>query len=108
MSEKIPFTRRLKEARTRKELSQKQLGVAAGIDEFSASARMNQYEKGTHTPDLTTVEHIANALEVPTAYLFAIEDDLAEFILKYAQLDEEQKNNLMEELSDEDVPPEAP
>lgn len=102
MSEKIPFTQRLKDARKRKGLSQKDLGIAAGIDEFSSSARMNQYEKGTHTPDLTTVENIAKVLEIPTAYLFTIEDDLAELILWYAQLDEEKKEELKKEWTEED------
>ena len=39
---------RLKEARLRLGLSQEKLGVLAGIDEFSASARINQYERGKH------------------------------------------------------------
>lgn len=102
MSGKIPFTRRLKEARKRKGISQKQLGIEAGIDEFSASARMNQYEKGTHTPDLTTVENIAKVLEVPTAYLFATEDDLAEVILLFGEQNEKQRASILEELSKED------
>ena len=38
--------KRLKEARLRSGLSQEKLGVLAGIDEASASARMNQYERG--------------------------------------------------------------
>jgi transcriptional regulator with XRE-family HTH domain len=40
-----------KEARLRAGISQEKLGVLAGIDEASASARMNQYERGKHTPD---------------------------------------------------------
>ncbi len=42
---------RLKEARLRAGLSQQKLGILAGIDEATASARMNQYERGIHTPD---------------------------------------------------------
>ena len=38
------FAARLKEVRTTAGLSQERLGVLAGIDEASASARMNQYE----------------------------------------------------------------
>ena len=45
------LTKRLKEARLRAGLSQEKLGILAGIDEASASVRMNQYEKGKHTPD---------------------------------------------------------
>lgn len=77
-----PFPRRLKEARLMRGLSQKQLGILAGIDRFVASARMNQYERGVHTPDFKTILALAEVLKVPTAYLFCIEDDLAELILK--------------------------
>src|SRR5262249_47548553 len=42
------FARRLKAARLGAGLTQEALGVQAGIDEFSASARINQYERGKH------------------------------------------------------------
>ena len=51
MEERSVVARRLKEARVRAGLSQKQLGIKAGIEEFSASPRINQYERGKHTPD---------------------------------------------------------
>ena len=41
----IPIAKRLKKSRLNAKLSQKKLGILAGIDEFSSSARMNQYEK---------------------------------------------------------------
>lgn len=44
---------RLKEARIRADLSQERLGILAGIDEATASPRMNQYERGTHAPDFS-------------------------------------------------------
>lgn len=77
------FARRMKEARLRLGISQTNLGIAAKIDEFSSSARINQYEKGKHYPDYSTAERIAAVLKVPTPYLFARDDDLAEWILKY-------------------------
>tara|TARA_B110000211_G_scaffold170795_1_gene192783 strand:+ start:442 stop:708 length:267 start_codon:yes stop_codon:yes gene_type:complete len=80
-SDESPFPKRLKEARKAKGLSQKQLGILAGMDEFAASARMNQYEKGVHSPDFKTVKALSDILEVPTAYLYCIEDDLAVKIL---------------------------
>ncbi|MFT7279054.1 MAG: transcriptional regulator with XRE-family HTH domain [Pseudoalteromonas distincta] len=76
-----PFPKRLKEARLRKGLSQKQLGILAGVDPSSASPRMNQYEKGVHTPDFQMARALAKVLEVPTAFLFCEEDSLAEIIL---------------------------
>ncbi|QTH70438.1 helix-turn-helix domain-containing protein [Pseudoalteromonas xiamenensis] len=78
-----PFPKRLKEARKKKGLSQKQLGILSGMDEFSASARMNQYEKGVHAPDFKTVKALAKVLEVPTAFLFCEEDELALQLAEY-------------------------
>lgn len=80
-----PFPSRLKEARLAQGLSQKGLGIAAGIDQFSASPRMNQYEKGIHAPDFLTVKAIANALGLPTAYFFCEEDELAEVIKNWVK-----------------------
>ena len=78
-----PFPKRLKEARLRKGLSQKQLGILAGVDPSSASPRMNQYEKGVHTPDFQMVRALAKVLEVPTAFLFCEEDELAKYITTF-------------------------
>ena len=75
------FSKRLKEARNEAELSQEMLGVLAGIDEASASARMNQYEKGKHEPDFSMVERIAKVLSLPESYFYA-KDDEAAYILK--------------------------
>jgi transcriptional regulator with XRE-family HTH domain len=77
--------KRLKEARRRAGLSQKQLGMRAGIDEFSASPRMNQYERGKHTPDYGTVERLAKVLKVPTPFFYAREDELADLILRFGR-----------------------
>jgi transcriptional regulator with XRE-family HTH domain len=81
-----PVSKRLKEARIASGLSQKQLGIAAGIDEFSASARMNQYEKGKHTPDFLTLKNIAKALGYPTAFFYADDDSMANVIATYHKL----------------------
>jgi transcriptional regulator with XRE-family HTH domain len=80
------FAERLKAARAKAGLSQKQLGIKAGIDEFAASARMNQYERGKHLPDLDTAKRLADALEVPMAYLYCPEDELAELLLVMGQV----------------------
>jgi transcriptional regulator with XRE-family HTH domain len=76
-----PLPKRLKEARKNKGLSQKSLGIAVGMDEFSASPRMNHYERGRHSPDFITVKQLAKKLDVPTAYFYAEEDWLAESII---------------------------
>lgn len=52
----------------------------AGIDQFVASARINQYERGKHVPDLQTAQRLAAELGVPVSYLYEPDDDLAELI----------------------------
>ena len=81
------MAKRLKEARLRAGMSQKALGISAGIDEFSASPRVNQYEQGKHVPDLLTAERLAKALQVPTPFLYARDDALASWILAHDIVD---------------------
>lgn len=71
---------RLKEARIRAGLSQQKLGILAGIDEATASARMNQYERGIHTPDFALACKLAEVLNIPACYFYTVEDDLAEVV----------------------------
>jgi transcriptional regulator with XRE-family HTH domain len=59
------------------------LGIAAGIDEFSASPRINQYEKGTHAPAYDMVSRIGDVLDLPVAYFYADDAGMAEVIRKY-------------------------
>ncbi len=97
------ITKRLLEARLASGLSQKKLGIAAGIDEFSASPRINQYERGVHVPDFSTVERLASVLNVPTPYFYTRDDDLAKLILKYGQLDAAEKTELLKLVNVESV-----
>ncbi|MCG8313448.1 MAG: helix-turn-helix domain-containing protein [Pseudomonadales bacterium] len=62
------------------------MGIKAGFDESSASARMNQYERGKHCPDTKTIERLCEALKVPVAYLYCEDDQLARVILNYPKL----------------------
>ena len=68
----------------------------AGIDEFSASARMNQYERGRHIPNLQLVSRIAATLGVPMAYFYADDDGLAALLLTYGKLTPIQRQQLSE------------
>jgi len=92
--------KRLKEARLRAGLSQEKLGVLAGIDEASASARMNQYERGKHAPDYEMANRLAKVLQVPVSYFYTQEDDLAQVILKWSELTESERKTFL--LSDKD------
>ena len=97
------ITKRLLEARQASGLSQKKLGIAAGIDEFSASPRINQYERDVHVPDYSTVERLASVLNVPTPFFYTRDDDLAKLILRYGQLDTVGKAELMKLLNVDSV-----
>ena len=88
------FARRMKSAREHLGISQKELGVRAGIDEYCASARINQYERGKHTPDLLTTQNLAKVLKVPAAYFFAEEDCLAELIVTFGRLKSSDRKSL--------------
>lgn len=92
---RLVFQRRLKEARLRRRLSQKDLGIQAGLDPFVASTRINRYELGVHEPDMAIVERMATALGVPTAYLFADDDRLARMILAFDRLPAAAKDHLL-------------
>ena len=75
---------RLKQARLNAGLSQKMLGIEAGIDAFVASTRINRYELGIHRPDLLTVRKLAKVLDVPVAFFFASELVLTSFVVEGA------------------------
>jgi transcriptional regulator with XRE-family HTH domain len=95
---RLVFQRRLKQARLAQELSQKDLGIKAGLDSFVASTRVNRYEKGIHEPDMATVGRLAVALKVPPAYLFTEDERLARMILAFEQLSSTEKDQLLSSL----------
>jgi len=56
----------------------------AGIDELSSSARINQYEKGEHSSDFSMAKRLAAVLQIPTCYLYEVDDDIAaRLVLNY-------------------------
>ncbi len=93
-----PTPSRLKSARKASGLTQQQLGMALGMEPNTASARMNQYEKGKHAPDFLTMKRIAKELDVPVAYFYCEEDDLAELIRVIGKLTEEEQKELLSTL----------
>jgi len=92
------LSRRLKQARERKGLSQKQLGIAARLDRFVASTRINRYERGVHQPDPVTVQRLADALDVPVAFLFASDERLARMILAFSSLSAKVQDSVIADL----------
>lgn len=90
-----PIQKRLKEARKAAKLSQKKLGIEAGMDEFSASARMNHYEKGRHTPDYSMLKRIAKVLKLPVSYFYAESDELAQWIVLFSRLKKSERSKVL-------------
>lgn len=80
-------------------IPQDKLGVAIGLDETIASARISRYETGVHAAPYELAVSMATVLCVPTAFFFCDDDDLARLILQWAKLDRNAKCELLAELS---------
>lgn len=89
------FCKRLKEARLAAGLSQERLGIEAGIEPASASARMNQYETGKHVPNPATVQQVAAVLRLPAAYFYCDEDDLARMLVLFYRMPGERRREVL-------------
>lgn len=73
----ILFSKRLKEIRKNRGLTQKELGAMIGVTKVSICC----YESGVRTPTLDTLIDLANALNVELTYLlgvdtFAVAEDM--------------------------------
>ncbi|EIU6793704.1 helix-turn-helix transcriptional regulator [Vibrio parahaemolyticus] len=101
MSKTNPFPQRLKQARNRVGISQRDLGIRLGMDPSSASGRMNHYEKGRHMPDIGTLQKLAQELGVPVAFFFSDSDSSAELACLIEQLNEKEKQALITQLKQE-------
>ncbi len=93
------FARRFRTARLAAGMSQKTVGIAAGIDEFVASSRINQYERGVHTPDFETARRLARVLGVTTAYFFADDEAVAKILFAVSAMPLRERRKLAKELS---------
>lgn len=78
--------------------TQTRLGIDAGIASSTAGARISQYESGVHMPDINTAARFAALLDVPLAYLFCDDLDLAEMLLLAHQLQPAERKALREYL----------
>jgi transcriptional regulator with XRE-family HTH domain len=78
--------RRMRERREALGLAQEKVGVAIGLDESSARARISRYELGVHEPPFATVKVLASVLKVPLPYFYCEEQDMAELLLALHQI----------------------
>jgi transcriptional regulator with XRE-family HTH domain len=88
--------RRLKEARQSAGLSQEKLGLEAGLEAESASARMNRYETGARSPTLELMERIGKVLGAPASYFYEADDTTAELLLTFHRLPKASKAKVLE------------
>lgn len=80
------FGFRLRAARLQARIPQDRLGVMIGLDEGTSSARMSRYETGVHQPPFQIAERIAAVLNVPVAYFYCSNDQIAQFLVELNQL----------------------
>lgn len=88
--------KRLKEARLKSGLSQEQLGLMAGLEVESASARMNRYERGTRVPSIELMERIGEVLKLPLAYFYAVEEEEAVLLASFHRMSSDNRSALLE------------
>jgi transcriptional regulator with XRE-family HTH domain len=98
-----PLPIQLKKARTVLGITQLELGVRIGLDPGNASARMNQYESGKHTPDYKMLKKIADELCVPVPYLLCEDDLMGDIILQLSKLTDDEKIEILNKLKDNTV-----
>lgn len=98
MAHPNPIPDRLKTARTKAGITQKELGVRIGMEPGSASGRMNHYEKGRHIPDIDTLKRMADELGVPINYFFCENETAAELARLIAKMSEQQQVELIKML----------
>ncbi len=80
MTEKRPdniYGRRLREARESYDYSQAELAIAIGLDVSSVAPNISRYENGIHQPKLAMQRLFAQALELPLAYFYTVDDEEA-------------------------------
>lgn len=94
------FGRRLRQARLRAALPQDKLGVLAGLEESSSSARISRYESGIHEPPVRFAEALAKVLGISAAFFYCGDDRLAEMIMLYADASESKRRMMLESVRD--------
>ena len=86
---------RLKRARQKSGLSQEQLGLRAGLEVESASARMNRYERGTRAPSVELMVKIGSVLNLPLTYFYATSEEEARLVTLFHRMPAGDKANLL-------------
>lgn len=97
-SKRTVFSQRLREARESTGLSQRRVGILAGLDPSVASTRINRYEQATSWPDLGIMLKIAGVLGVPAPLFIAEDNRLAEAIKLFGAASKRKQNEVLKVL----------
>lgn len=90
---------RIREAREAAGLSQRQLGIVAGLDISVASPRINQYEQGKHMPNLQMLERLGQILDRSLPWFFAADNELAALLLAWHQATPARRRRLLKDAT---------
>jgi transcriptional regulator with XRE-family HTH domain len=93
--------RRMRERREALGLAQEKVGVAIGLDESSARARISRYELGVHEAPVPTAKQIAFALKVPLAYLYCEDDITANLLVELHKLSIKERSSMAQQFLDD-------
>lgn len=88
----------MRERREALGLAQEKIGVAIGLDESSARARISRYELGVHEPPVPTAKLIARALKVPMIYLYCEDDSTAKLLLELYKIGAKDRATLVQKF----------
>jgi len=86
---------RIREAREAAGISQRQLGIVAGLDVTVASPRINQYEQGRHMPNQQMLERLGHILDRPLPWFYAVDEELATLLLAWHQATPAKRRRLL-------------
>ena len=93
------FGTRLRQVREHLGMAQEKLGVLIGIDESASRTRISRYETGVHEPPIGTARLLAQALNVPLAFLYCDDDEIADMLLKLTTLPPQSRGRALKAIN---------
>ena len=94
------FSMRLKSLRLAHGISQRNLGILAGVEDSVASTRINRYEQAVHSADFSIAQKLAEVLNAPVSYFYTEQDDLAQLVLQYHRASQKKKRDFIRLLNE--------
>lgn len=92
------FAQRLRAARERLGLSQRELGLLVGMAPNVAAPRINQYERGSAEPSIDDLQQLAEALGLPAAALVTEDAGLHRLLVAWADAPAKARAQVVKQL----------